>query len=76
MPQGRINSYSQILADPQVQHMGWIEEMELPSGVKTKTFGMPVKISGIDLAKRREPPALGADTQAVLGGAILRKAAE
>ena len=39
----------------------------LPSGVKTKTFGFPIKISGIDLAKRREPPALGADTEAVLG---------
>ena len=76
VPQGRINTYSQILADPQVQHMGWVEEMELPSGVKTKTFGVPVKISGIDLAKRREPPALGASTAAVLGGAALRKVAE
>ena len=67
VPYGRINSYSQILADPQVQHMGWIEDMELPSGVKTKTFGWPIKISGIDLKMRREPPALGADNEAVLG---------
>ena len=71
VPQGRINTFSQILSDPQVQHMGWVEEMELPSGVKTKTFGMPVKISGTDLRKRREPPALGANTDFVL-----RKAAE
>jgi crotonobetainyl-CoA:carnitine CoA-transferase CaiB-like acyl-CoA transferase len=71
VPQGRINTYSQILSDPQVQHMGWVEEMELPSGTKTKTFGMPVKISGTDLRKRRDPPALGAGTDAVL-----RKAAE
>jgi crotonobetainyl-CoA:carnitine CoA-transferase CaiB-like acyl-CoA transferase len=69
VPQGRINTYSQILADPQVQHMGWVEEMELPSGVKTKTFGVPVKISGTDLRKRRDPPALGAATKAVLGTA-------
>ena len=47
--------------------MGWIEDMELPSGVKTKTFGFPIKISGVDLSKRREPPALGADNEAVLG---------
>jgi crotonobetainyl-CoA:carnitine CoA-transferase CaiB-like acyl-CoA transferase len=67
VPYGRINSYSQILADPQVAHMGWIEDMELPSGVKTKTFGFPIKISGVDMAKRREPPALGADTQAIFG---------
>jgi crotonobetainyl-CoA:carnitine CoA-transferase CaiB-like acyl-CoA transferase len=76
VPQGRINTFSQILADPQVRHMGWVEEMELPSGVKTRTFGVPVKISGTDLAKRREPPALGADTEAVLGAAVLRRAAE
>ena len=76
VPQGRINSYSQILADPQVQHMGWVEEMALPSGVKTRTFGSPVRILGTDLAKRRDPPALGADTEAVFGSSLLRKAAE
>ncbi len=75
VPHGRINSYSQILADPQVAHMGWVEEMELPSGVKTRTFGTPVKISGTNLAKRREPPALGADTEAIFGGGLSRKAA-
>ena len=76
VPQGRINTYSQILADPQVAHMGWIEEMELPSGVKTRTFGNPVKISGTNLAKRCDPPALGADGDAVFGAQLSRKAAE
>lgn len=76
VPQGRINSYSQILADPQVQHMGWVEEMELPSGVKTKTFGSPVRISATDISKRRDPPALGADTEEVMGTTFQRKAAE
>jgi crotonobetainyl-CoA:carnitine CoA-transferase CaiB-like acyl-CoA transferase len=76
VPQGRINSYSEILADPQVEHMGWIEEMELPSGVRSRTFGTPVKISGTDLRKRREPPALGADTEAVFGALDRLKAAE
>jgi crotonobetainyl-CoA:carnitine CoA-transferase CaiB-like acyl-CoA transferase len=76
VPHGRINSYSQILADPQVQHMGWVEDMVLPSGVKTRTFGVPVKILGTDLSKRREPPALGADTSSVLGSTLQGKAAE
>ncbi len=76
VPQGRINTYSQILADPQVQHMGWVEEMELPSGVKTKTFGSPVRISATDISKRRDPPALGADTEEVMGTTFQRKAAE
>ena len=76
VPQGRINAYSQILADPQVAHMGWVEAMELPSGVKTRTFGTPVRITGVDLRKRREPPALGADTEAIFGPAAIAKAAE
>jgi len=76
VPHGRINSYSQILADPQVAHMGWVEEMVLPSGVKTRTFGTPVRISGLDMKKRLEPPALGADTDAVLASLTPRKAAE
>ena len=76
VPHGHINSYSQILADPQVRHMGWVEEMVLPSGVKTKTFGSPVRISATDLSKRRDPPALGADTELVFGGSLSRKAAE
>jgi crotonobetainyl-CoA:carnitine CoA-transferase CaiB-like acyl-CoA transferase len=66
VPHGRINAYSQILDDPQVRHMGWVEPMVLPSGVATRTFGYPVKISGTDLAKRSEPPALGADTESIL----------
>jgi crotonobetainyl-CoA:carnitine CoA-transferase CaiB-like acyl-CoA transferase len=76
VPQGRINSYSQILADPQVAHMGWVEEMELPSGVKTKTFGSPVRISATDISKRRDPPGLGADTEAIFGTTFPRKAAQ
>lgn len=76
VPQGRINTYSQILADAQVAHMGWVEEMELPSGVKTRTFGSPVRISATDISKRRDPPGLGADTEAIFGNTFERKAAE
>lgn len=76
VPQGRINTYSQILADPQVQHMGWVEEMELPSGVKTKTFGSPVRISATDISKRRDPPALGADTEVIFGTTVKGKAVQ
>ncbi len=76
VPHGRINSYSQVLDDPQVRHMGWVEEMTLPSGVRTRTFGSPLRISGTDLRKRRGPPALGADTELLLGAKPLAKAAE
>ena len=76
VPHGRINSYSQILADPQVVHMGWVQDLVLPSGVHTKTFGSPVRLSGQTLEVRHPPPALGADTEAVLGNLFLPEAAE
>lgn len=76
VPHGRINTYSQVLEDPQVKAMGWVEDMVLPSGVRTKTFGTPVRISGLDMKKRLDPPALGADTEAVLASLARKKAAE
>ncbi|HEX2889516.1 CoA transferase [Vineibacter terrae] len=75
VPHGRINSYAQVLADPQVAHMGWVQPITLPSGVKTQTFGFPVRFDGETLPVRHEPPALGGDTQAVLGP-LASKAAE
>ncbi|MEP9350092.1 CoA transferase [Xanthobacter sp. KR7-225] len=59
VPCGAINSYSQILADPQVAHMGWVRETTLPSGVTTKTFASPVMLSGKGIEIRSAPPALG-----------------
>jgi len=56
--------------------MGWVEEMELPSGVKTKTFGSPVRISATDISKRRDPPALGADTEVIFGTSVKGKAVQ
>jgi crotonobetainyl-CoA:carnitine CoA-transferase CaiB-like acyl-CoA transferase len=61
VPLGRINAYSQVLADPQVAHMGWVQPITLPSGVKTQTFGFPVRFDGETLPVRRDPPALGGD---------------
>ncbi|MBL8675283.1 MAG: CoA transferase [Rhodospirillales bacterium] len=74
VPHGRINAYSQILADPQVEHMGWVQPMTLPSGAATRTFGFPVKLDGATLPLRRDPPALGADTEAVLREVAARAA--
>jgi crotonobetainyl-CoA:carnitine CoA-transferase CaiB-like acyl-CoA transferase len=76
VPHGRINSYSQALADPQVEHMGWVQDLVLPSGVHTKTFGSPIRVSGQSIKVRHPPPALGADTEAVLAGLSLPEAAE
>ncbi|RYF56972.1 MAG: CoA transferase, partial [Comamonadaceae bacterium] len=67
VPCAPINSYSEVLVDPQVQHMEWVQPIDLPNGVQTKTFGAPVRIGGVSTPIHRRPPALGEHTDEVLG---------
>jgi crotonobetainyl-CoA:carnitine CoA-transferase CaiB-like acyl-CoA transferase len=66
VPCAPINTYSQVLADPQVQHMAWVEDMALPSGVTSKVVVSPQRISGERLGVYRRPPKLGEHTAEVL----------
>ncbi|MDP2240902.1 MAG: CoA transferase [Burkholderiales bacterium] len=66
VPCAPINSYSQILADPQVRHMQWIEDITLPGGAASKTMISPQRVSGERLGVYRAPPALGQHTAEVL----------
>ena len=59
VPHSRINNYAEALADPQVEAMGWVQEIELPSGAKTRTFASPIRINGQNLPISQRPPALG-----------------
>ena len=59
VPCAPINSYSEALQDEQVQHMGWVQDISLPSGHRTRTFGSPLRFSGKGFPIRRDPPALG-----------------
>ena len=61
-----INSYSQVLADPQVAHMEWVKPVTLPGGAKTRTFGSPLRMTRAAFDVYRDPPALGEHTHAVL----------
>lgn len=67
VPCAPINSYSEVLADPQVEHMRWVQPIELPNGVKTRTFTAPIRLSGEGLPVRLRPPALGEHNDEVLG---------
>ncbi|MBM3643731.1 MAG: CoA transferase [Alphaproteobacteria bacterium] len=66
VPHGRINGYAEILDDPQVHHMDWLTEIALPGGGTTRTLRFPVRFDGKTPPIRRAPPALGADSEAVL----------
>jgi len=62
VPCAPINSYSQALADPQVEHYGWVQPVALPGGAQTRTFVSPL---GPGRAVRRPPPALGEHTEEI-----------
>jgi crotonobetainyl-CoA:carnitine CoA-transferase CaiB-like acyl-CoA transferase len=66
VPCAPINSYSQVLADPQVEHMEWVRPLELPNGISTRTFAMPMRFSGQAVPILRRPPALGEHNDEVL----------
>jgi crotonobetainyl-CoA:carnitine CoA-transferase CaiB-like acyl-CoA transferase len=66
IPCAPIKTYSQALEDPQTIHMGWVQDLTLPSGSRTRTFVSPVSLSGVGLGVRRPPPALGEHTREVL----------
>lgn len=66
VPCAPINTYSQALADPQVEHMQWVQPLTLPTGDQTSTFGSPLRINGAGQGPLRPPPALGEHTGEVL----------
>jgi crotonobetainyl-CoA:carnitine CoA-transferase CaiB-like acyl-CoA transferase len=67
VPCSPINTYSKVLADPQVEHMQWVREITLPGGKKTRTFASPLRFTGQGFPIRRDPPALGAHNDEVFG---------
>jgi len=76
VPCAPINRYSDVLADVQVDHMGWVQPLTLPNGVQTKTFGSPIRLSGRNLPIRRPPPALGEHSAEILASLCPAEAKE
>jgi len=66
VPCAPINTYSDVLADPQVEHMEWVQELELPNGVATRTFVSPIRFNERTAGILRRPPALGEHNDEVL----------
>jgi crotonobetainyl-CoA:carnitine CoA-transferase CaiB-like acyl-CoA transferase len=67
VPCAPINAYSQVLVDPQVDHMQWVQPLTLPNGATTSTFASPLRFDGQSATIRRAPPGLGEHNEEVLG---------
>jgi crotonobetainyl-CoA:carnitine CoA-transferase CaiB-like acyl-CoA transferase len=76
IPCASINSYADILSDEQFEYMGWVEALMLPNGETTKTFGSPIKFSAFEAPIYREPPALDAHRDEIIGIALETTEAE
>lgn len=59
IPCAPINDYAEILADPQVDAMGWVRQVTMPNGAEAKTVAFPIAFTGFEFEIDRSPPALG-----------------
>ena len=75
VPCAPINTYPEILDDPQVAHLELVRDLTLPNGATTRTTAFPVAISDYRFEVYRQPPELGTDTEEVfeewLGAAVM-----
>ena len=63
---GPIYELDEVFADPQVQHLGLITEIEQPGWGRVKMLSFPVRGSTLDARVRRPAPRLGEHTAEIL----------
>ncbi len=67
IPCGPILHFDQVYNDPQVQHLGLVQEIEHPAIGLLKLAGMGVNLADSPATIRRPPPLLGQHTAEILG---------
>ncbi|MBO9354768.1 CoA transferase [Bordetella petrii] len=66
VPCAPINRYSDVLDDPQVDHMEWVQDLALPNGAQTRTFVSPIRFDARTAGVARRPPGLGEHNAEIL----------
>jgi crotonobetainyl-CoA:carnitine CoA-transferase CaiB-like acyl-CoA transferase len=66
VPCAPINQYSDVLADEQVAHMNWVQNIPLPNGLTARTFASPIRFDGQTSQIAVGPPALGEHNDEIL----------
>jgi crotonobetainyl-CoA:carnitine CoA-transferase CaiB-like acyl-CoA transferase len=67
VPIGPVNDVAEILADPHVRARKLVGSFDYPGVGEFKALALPYKFLGWDDPQIGAPPALGADTERVLG---------
>ncbi len=66
IPCGPINTFDRVFNDPQVQHLGLVQEVEHPHYGKVKVVGPPATFSESAIGIQSPPPTLGEHNQEIL----------
>ena len=66
VPSGPINTIDQVFADPQVRHLGMVEEIPSPYFDPLRVVGQPFRLSGTESGVRLRPPEHGEHTDEIL----------
>ncbi|MBX9616775.1 MAG: CoA transferase [Caulobacteraceae bacterium] len=68
VPCGPVNTVDQVFAEPQAIHRGLeVEQARADLSGPVRTVASPIRMSATPVVYDRPPPALGQDTEAVLG---------
>lgn len=65
VPCAPINDFAEILADPHVREMGWVQPLTMPNGAVADTIGFPIALSEYAFEITRRPPRLGEHNEEV-----------
>src|SRR5712692_585146 len=66
VPAAPLYNLAEVLSDPQVEHLGLVEEIEHPKAGKLKFIGPAVSFTNLSTEKAKPPPLLGEHTTAIL----------
>jgi len=67
VPCGPIYKMDEVFTDPQVQHLGMVQELDTHLRGRIKLQGQPMKLSRTPSALAVEPPTAGQHTDEILG---------
>ncbi len=70
IPCGPINTFDRVFSDPQVQHLGLVQEVEHPHYGRVKVVGPPARFSESKVGIQGPPPLLGEHNREILTGLL------